>query len=60
MATKNKIEKILKDFFFTDLLLDDATQQMLDLFTELEIENKKLKMIIENGLGEKDLNNDCT
>tara|TARA_R110001606_G_scaffold398055_1_gene576190 strand:- start:4029 stop:4286 length:258 start_codon:yes stop_codon:yes gene_type:complete len=38
------------------LLIADVSNSRLD---ELEQENKKLRFMVENGLGEKDLENDC-
>lgn len=45
--------------------LDKARKQLLiqivsnSRLTELEEENKKLRFMVENGLGEKDLEDDC-
>jgi len=47
--------------------LNDATQRVLDLFAVMQRSGqlpcercKKLEFMIENGLGWKDMENDCT
>jgi len=64
---KEEIKKILQDYMLTDLPLNDATQRVLDLFAVMQRSEqlpcercKKLEFMIENGLGWKDMENDCT
>ena len=64
---KDEIKKILQDYMLTDMPLNDATQQVLDLFAIMQRSEqwpcercKKLEFMIENGLGWKDMENDCT
>ena len=64
---KEEIKKILQDYMLTDLPLNDVTQRVLDLFAVMERSEqlpcercKKLEFMIENGLGWKDMENDCT
>ena len=64
---KEEIKKILQDYMLTDLPLNDATRRVLDLFAVMQRSEqlpceqcKKLEFMIENGLGWKDMENDCT
>ena len=66
-AYKSEVDNF-NDAVFTDKF-EVLAQDIVKLFaipvvsnsrlTEIEQENKKLRFIIENGLGEKDLENDC-
>lgn len=57
----NKIPRKTVEYDASDV--PSVTTELEELFSNLifniEEENKKLKFIIENGLGEKDLDNDC-
>ena len=50
-ALRQQVETELKNCFIPDVISCRLS--------ELEVENRKLKFIIENGLGEKDWENDC-
>ena len=66
-AYKSEVDNF-NDAVFTDKF-EVLAQDIVKLFaipvvsnsrlTEIEQENKKLRFIIKNGLGEKDLENDC-
>jgi len=43
---KNKIEQILQEYYLRDLSLDDATQQVLDLFAVVG-RSEQLKAFLE-------------
>lgn len=60
----NELNTLIADFInnpkeqlFIPLFLDLLVWKSRS--SELEQENKKLRFMVENGLGEKDLENDC-
>ena len=60
----NELNTLIADFInkpkeqlFIPLFLDLLVSK--SRLSELEQENKKLRFMVENGLGEKDLENDC-
>ena len=62
-----KLHRILTDLEQGKISSDHAEQQVLDLFAVMQRSEqlpcercKKLEFMIENGLGWKDMENDCT
>ena len=71
MELENKIKCVLMDFEINEITLQEATKRILLLLgvsnralllkiKKLEADNKLLKFMVENGLGEEDMMNDIT
>ncbi len=66
MELENKIKCVLMDFEINEITLQEATKRILLLLgvvgrsEQLPCERcKKLEFMVENGLGWKDMENDC-